>query len=155
VRLPGVFGDHMVLQQQQKIRVWGWADAREPVAVTLGEKTVKATADEAGRWQVELPPLAASKTPVALVVKGHNTIEVKDVLVGEVWVCSGQSNMELTVGSCTDAQAEIAAAKYPQIRHIKVPLVPSTSVNSDTTSSMTLTTAIRSARLTAWATCCS
>lgn len=125
VRLPGVFGDHMVLQQQQKIHVWGWADAREPVAVTLGEKTVKATADEAGRWQVELPPMAASKTPVALVVKGHNTIEVKDVLIGEVWVCSGQSNMEWTVGSCTNAQAEIAAANYPQIRHIKVPLVPS------------------------------
>ena len=125
VRLPSVFSDHMVLQQQQKIRVWGWADARESVAVTLGENTAKATSDDAGRWQVELPPMTASKTPIAFQVQGNNTVEIKDVLVGEVWLCSGQSNMEWTVASCTNAQAEIAAAKLPMIRHIKVPLVAS------------------------------
>jgi len=125
VRLASIFGDHMVLQQQQKIRVWGWADANEAVAVTLGRNTVETAGDDAGRWQVELPPLAASKTPLTLQVKGNNTIEVKDVLIGEVWLCSGQSNMEMTVASCTNAQAEIAAGNYPLIRHIKVPLVAS------------------------------
>jgi sialate O-acetylesterase len=125
VRLPNVFGDHMVLQQQQKIRIWGWADARESVVVTLGEHTAKATADDAGRWKVELPPMTASKVPLAVTVKGNNTVEFKDVLIGEVWLCSGQSNMEWTVASSTNAQAEIAAAKNPMIRHIKVPLVSS------------------------------
>ena len=71
VRLPSVFGDHMVLQQQQKIRVWGWADAGESVVVTLGEHTAKATADDAGRWKVELPPMTASKMPMAFDREGQ------------------------------------------------------------------------------------
>ncbi|MDA1230071.1 MAG: 9-O-acetylesterase [Planctomycetota bacterium] len=126
VRLPAVFGDHMVLQQQMTIRIWGWADAGESVAVTLGSNTVTAKPDDTGRWQVELPEMTASKQPVKLTVKGKNTLEFHDVLIGEVWLCSGQSNMEWTVGSCTNAAAEIAAAKSPMIRHIKVPLVQST-----------------------------
>lgn len=126
VRLPAVFGDHMVLQQQTKIRIWGWADADEAVSVTLGTNSATAKPDETGRWEVELPEMVGSKQAVKLTVKGKNTIEFADVLIGEVWLCSGQSNMEWTVASCTNAAAEIEAAKYPEIRHIKVPLVPST-----------------------------
>ena len=125
VRLASVFGDHMVLQQQQAIRVWGWADAGEKVVVTLGEHSAEAKPDDTGRWKVELPPMAASKQPVAFRVQGRNVINLQDVLIGEVWLCSGQSNMEWTVASCTNAQAEIAAADFPTIRHIKVPLVAS------------------------------
>ncbi len=126
VRLPAVFSDHMVLQQQHKIRIWGWADAGEAVSVTLGSNRETAKANATGRWQVELAPMLASKVPTTITVKGNNTLEIKDVLVGEVWLCSGQSNMEWPVAACTNAQQEIAEAKYPLIRHIKVPLVQST-----------------------------
>jgi sialate O-acetylesterase len=125
VRLPAVFSEHMVLQQKQPIRVWGWADAKEAVSVTLAGNTTQTKADEAGRWQVELPPLVASKVATTLSVKGNNTIEVGDILIGEVWLCSGQSNMEWPVAASTDAQKEIATANDPMIRHIKVPLVQS------------------------------
>ncbi len=126
VRLPAVFSDHMVLQQQQKIRIWGGAEKGESVTVTIGSNSASAKADDAGRWQIELPPMMASKTPTTITVKGSNTIEIMDVLVGEVWLCSGQSNMEWPVAACTKAQDEITASKSPMIRHIKVPLVQST-----------------------------
>ena len=126
VRLPAVFSEHMVLQQQQTIRIWGWADVGEAVTVTVGTNRETSKANEAGYWQVELPPMQASKDPTVITVTGNNTVEIKDVLVGEVWLCSGQSNMEWPVAACTNAQAEIAVANYPMIRHIKVPLVQST-----------------------------
>ncbi|MFO0013585.1 MAG: sialate O-acetylesterase [Planctomycetota bacterium] len=125
VRVADIFGDHMVLQQQQTVRVWGWADANESVTVTLGANRATARPGASGRWQVELPPMTASKTPTTITIQGSNTIEIKDVLVGEVWLCSGQSNMEWTVAISANPQEEIAAAKYPLIRHIKIPLVQS------------------------------
>lgn len=131
VRLASVFNDHMVLQQQQPIRIWGWAKPGEVVKVTLGANAGDATANQSGRWQVELPALSANKSPQSILIQGKNAIEIKDVLVGEVWLCSGQSNMEWTVGSSTNAAAEIAAAQYPMIRHIKVPRVPSTMPLND------------------------
>lgn len=125
VRVPAVFSEHMVLQQQQKVRIWGWADSGESVTVTIGKNSETAKPNDSGRWQVELPPMTASKTPTSITIKGKNTIEIKDVLVGEVWLCSGQSNMEWPVGASMNAKQEIADAKYPLIRHIKVPLVQS------------------------------
>jgi sialate O-acetylesterase len=115
----------MVLQQQLPIRVWGWGDAGESVRVSLGDRNAAATVNADGRWQVELPPLQASSQPLVLTIQANNTIEIKDVLIGEVWLCSGQSNMEWTVQSSSNAQAEIAAAKYPQIRHLKIEHRPS------------------------------
>ncbi|QEF98645.1 hypothetical protein Mal15_27000 [Stieleria maiorica] len=131
VRLPGFIGDHMVLQQQQPVRLWGWADAGETVEVSLAENKATATPDETGRWQVELPAMDASNSPQTLTVKGNNTIQVNDVLVGEVWLCSGQSNMEWSVAASANAKAEIAAADYPLIRHIKIPRNPSTTPLDD------------------------
>lgn len=125
VRLPGFYGNHMVLQQQSKIRIWGWADADETVTVSIGDNVAKATTNSAGKWQVELKPMKASKNPVTLSVKGNNQIEIKDVLVGEVWLCSGQSNMEWSVKASGNANEEIAAANHPLIRHIKIPRQPS------------------------------
>ncbi len=126
VRLPAVFGDHMVLQQKQKIRIWGWADSAEKVTVTFGDQSSSTEADASGRWQLELPAMSANKIPQKLVVKGKNTVELQDILIGEVWLCSGQSNMEWSVAASTNAQQEIASANYPMIRHIKVPLRQST-----------------------------
>lgn len=97
VKLPGLFGDHMVLQQGQTVPVWGWADPGEAVTVTLGQASGQATAGAAGRWRVDLPRLAMSKEPQQLVVAGKNRVVCEDVLVGEVWLCSGQSNMQFGI----------------------------------------------------------
>lgn len=125
VTLPAIFSDHMVLQQKQPIRVWGWGAKGEAVEVSLAGNSVKTEVNDAGKWEVKLPQLDASQKPLKLVVKGNNTLEFNDVLIGEVWLCSGQSNMEWSVAASSNAGAEIAAAKYPLIRHIKVPLVQS------------------------------
>lgn len=124
VRLPHVFGDHMVLQRDAAIPVWGWAEPGEAIEVVLeGADPVATTADARGEWRVDLAPRAAGG-PWALTVRGANTIAFEDVLVGEVWLCSGQSNMEWTLDKARDAEAEIAAAEWPRLRHLKVPLVP-------------------------------
>lgn len=135
VKLPGFFGDSMVVQQEMPVRVWGTAEPGESVQVTL-EKSRKKTsqavvADESGKWRVELPAQQASHDAHKMIVQGNNTIEINDVLIGEVWLCSGQSNMEWAVRSCSDAKAEIAAANYPLIRHIKIGRNPSTSPRED------------------------
>lgn len=121
VTLPHVFGSHMVLQRDRAILVWGWADREEEVSVQIGDRpAVIAAADKAGAWRVTLPAMRAGG-PFTVKVAGKNTITLDDVLVGEVWLCSGQSNMEMVVASCMNAQEEITAANHPQIRHIKVP----------------------------------
>ncbi len=119
VRLPGFFNDHMVLQQQATIKVWGWSDVGESVTVSLGEQSATATGGDNGTWSVELPAQQASKTPAKLTIKGNNAIEINDVLIGEVWLCSGQSNMEWNVKSSTNAEQEISSANHPLIRHVK------------------------------------
>lgn len=131
VRLPGFIGDHMVLQQEKTVRIWGWADQGEAVVVKLDDKSATATPDKSGRWQAKFPAMKASKQAIKLTVTGKNTIEVNDILIGEVWLCSGQSNMEWTVRSSTNADDEIAAANYPLIRHLKVPRAPSTDAIDD------------------------
>jgi sialate O-acetylesterase len=93
VRLPGLFSDQMVLQQGVNVPVWGWADEGEEVTVEFKGQKLKARAKD-GRWRVTLPRLKASAEPAVLRVSGRNTIEIRDVLVGEVWVASGQSNMQ-------------------------------------------------------------
>ena len=125
VRLPGFFGSHMVLQQKQPIKLWGWADANESITATIGENSATATADGQGKWKLELPAMPASNDAVTLTVKGNNTIELTDVLIGEVWLCSGQSNMEWSVARSATPQKETASANYPLIRHIKVSKTPS------------------------------
>jgi sialate O-acetylesterase len=116
VKLPNVFGSHMVLQQEQPIRVFGWADAGEEVTVELAGQSAKTKADSKGKWRVELPAMKADGKPQTLTVKASNTIEITDILLGEVWICSGQSNMEWRVAGTMNAKEEAAAADYPNIR---------------------------------------
>ena len=131
VKLPSILGNHMVLQQGEPVPVWGWADVGEKVTVTFHGKTVETKADKAGKWQVRLPAMKANAKGADLVVKGSNEIKLSDVLVGEVWLCSGQSNMEWTVARSANAKQEIANAKHPLIRHVKVPHRPSDKPESD------------------------
>ncbi len=122
VKVPAIFGPHMVLQRDQKDRVWGWAEPGEEVTVALEGQTKSTKAGADGSWQVVLDPMPAGG-PFTISIKGKNTITLEDVLVGEVWICSGQSNMQMSVGSSNDADLEIASAKYPRIRLISVPQV--------------------------------
>ncbi len=133
VKLPSVFGDHMVLQQSQRLPVWGWADPGESVTVAVAGQTKKTKAGKDGAWQLRLKPLKVSKLPVAFSVKGSTTIDYKDVLVGEVWLCSGQSNMEWRVSQSGNAKEEVANGNHPMIRHIKIPRRPSDKPEKDVT----------------------
>lgn len=118
VRLPAVFSDHMVLQRDATVPVWGWADPGEKVTVTIGGQVQAATADTAGKWMVKLSRLDRV-VPPTLTVKGRNTITINDVLVGEVWLGSGQSNMAMTVARSQDFDTEKPAAVFPEIRMFK------------------------------------
>lgn len=117
VRLPALISDHMLVQRDAPIKIWGDADPGEEVSVTLGAARAAVKADALGRWTAVLPPIAAGG-PFELTV---NTVVIKDVLAGEVWIASGQSNMGMTVGRSNDAEKEIAGANYPRIRlfHVK------------------------------------
>ena len=122
VKLASIFTDNMVLQREQPLRIWGTAAPGEQISVSIGNSSGKTAADENGRWQVELPQQQASTEPLRFEVQGNNRVALQNVLVGEVWLCSGQSNMEWTVAISGNAGEEIAAATDSLIRHIKVPL---------------------------------
>lgn len=119
VKLPHIFSANMVLQQGIEIPVWGWANKGERITVSLNEISVRTRCDKTGKWMVKLPAQSYGG-PYTLIVKGKNTIELKNVLIGEVWICSGQSNMEFQVQQSINAQQEIADANYPKIRLFQV-----------------------------------
>ncbi|NLZ01690.1 MAG: sialate O-acetylesterase [Pirellulaceae bacterium] len=140
VRLPKIFGPKMVLQREMPIPVWGWADPGEKVSVKLGSgRAETATAGDDGAWRVTLPAQPAGG-PTDLTVSGKNTIRLEDLLIGEVWLCSGQSNMEWVVANCDRAADEIAAADYPQIRHIQIPKTPAGFPQDDVNAAWTVCT---------------
>ncbi len=123
VALNNMFGDHMVLQQGIRNKVWGKADPGENVTVTLGSQTRSAVAGADGAWELFLEPVQEYGGPHTLTVKGKNEVKFEDVLIGEVWVCAGQSNMQWSVNSSNDPDIEKAAANFPNIRLISVPQV--------------------------------
>lgn len=117
VKLPAIFSNHMVLQQSSKIPVWGTAAVEEAVTVTLANQTQTVKTNDKGNWQINLKPMKAGG-PHTLTVAGdaRHTIVMSNVMIGEVWVCSGQSNMQWSVDRSNNAKKEIAAAKWPNIR---------------------------------------
>jgi sialate O-acetylesterase len=122
VKMPAIFGDHMVLQQDTALPVWGTADAGEKVTVSVGSSTGSAVAGTDGKWMVKLTPLPAGTTPLTMTVAGKNTLTFQDVLAGDVWICSGQSNMEFGLSMAHNAQDEIPKANIPLLRLFLVPL---------------------------------
>jgi sialate O-acetylesterase len=123
VSLNNMFGDHMVLQHGIRNKVWGRAAPGEAVTVTLGSQTHSTTAGPDGAWFVLLDPINIYGGPHVLTVAGKNTVTFNDVLIGEVWVCSGQSNMQWSVNQSKDADLEKPAARLPHVRLISVPQV--------------------------------
>ena len=120
VKVPAIFGSHMMLQRDQKDRIWGWAEPGEEVTVKIAGQSQTTKAGPDGSWQVMLDAMPAGG-PHVLSIQGKNSVQLEDVLVGEVWICSGQSNMQWSVAGSRDADLELATAKYPNIRLISVP----------------------------------
>jgi sialate O-acetylesterase len=130
VKLPALISNNMVLQAGKPLPIWGFADAGEKVTVTLGDQKAEATADDKGAWKVTLKPLKAGDA-VTMTVAGKNTIEVKNILVGSVWVCSGQSNMQFGLNGAHNVAAEQPKAAYPKIRLFTVPDITSLTPKND------------------------
>jgi sialate O-acetylesterase len=117
--IPKVFGDNMVLQRNIAVPVWGWAVKGDKITVSFNNQTQTAIADDKGNWMVKLSAMKANKTPQIMTIAGTDKITYKNILVGDVWLCSGQSNMEFGVGGSLNVKQETAAANYPDIRLIK------------------------------------
>ena len=120
-KLPSILGSHMVLQQGEKCPIWGWDDSDKVVTVEFAGQKHTAKVSDGGRWEVHLDPMKANAKGQTLTIRGSSKLELTDVLVGEVWLCSGQSNMEWRVVQSANSKEEIANANHPLIRHIKIP----------------------------------
>ena len=133
VKLPAIISDHMVVQADMEVPVWGWADAGEEVTVSLAGQTASVKTPAEGRWQVKLKPMKAMAEAQTLTVKGKNTLAVQDVLVGEVWLGSGQSNMAMTVNSSLNYEQEQKMANLPLVRMFTVERASKTEPQTDCT----------------------
>ena len=138
LKLADIFADHMVLQRDLAVPVWGWDEPATKVTVTFGDQTKETTADEDGKWMVRLDPMPANAVSAELNVAGSESLKLTDILVGDVWLCSGQSNMEWSVKGCLDSRNpdnpvkdEIQAADFPLIRHVAVPRLTSYDMAKD------------------------
>ena len=148
VRLPAIISDNMVLQQNTKVRIWGNANAGEHVTVTFDKKSAHAVADAQGRWQLFLGPLKPGG-PFELIVKGDNLLTIKNVLVGEVWLCSGQSNMEWPLVNTVNGKEAVSQANHPEIRLFTVVHQTSPSPLSDLQGRWVVTTPDEAAQFSA------
>jgi len=149
VKLPAIFGDHMVLQRDAKVPVWGTAAAGEQMTVSFGDAKATATAGEDGKWTATLDSLKASDKPADFTVTGKNTITLHDVLVGDVWVAAGQSNMVLPLSGASNASTEVPAADHPTIRLFRVGKNPACEPLTDCTGSWQLCTPATAANYSA------
>lgn len=131
VSLAPLFRDGAVLQQGKPVPIWGKASPNENITVEFAGQKKMTAADAEGKWQILLDPLPASPSPAEMTVTGANSVKISDILVGEVWICSGQSNMAWTVANAKDFVREAAAANHPLIRQFKVPLLASDKPEDD------------------------
>lgn len=131
VKVPAVIGSHMVLQRDRPVPIWGSAEPGEEVSVSFGGESVSVKAGEKGTWKVNLPPMKANSKPQTLTVAGKNKIVLEDILVGEVWLGSGQSNMEWSINASQGAKEHAAAASKPTIRLFQVPKVQTSAPAAD------------------------
>src|ERR1044072_1574819 len=139
VRVPSLIGDNMVLQQGKKGRIWGWANPKERVAVEVAGNKMSVVTDYGGHWQTMIGPLK-SGGPFTLNITGSNALTFKNVLVGEVWVCSGQSNMEWPLVNTNNGADTVAQANFPDIRLFTVQKSTSSSPLEDVKGHWVVTT---------------
>jgi len=137
LKMPAVFSDNMVLQRDEKVAVWGWADAGQSVQIVFGGQKKSAKADNTGRFMALLDPMPMNKEGRSLLITaGQDKVEIKNILVGEVWLCSGQSNMQMSVKSSKDYEKEQAeSSRYPLIRMFLTDLKANIKPQDDCTGS--------------------
>ncbi|HEY9715033.1 MAG TPA: sialate O-acetylesterase [Chroococcales cyanobacterium] len=123
VKLPAILSDGMILQRDKPIRIWGTADPDEIIGIRFGANFGKATADKNGHWLVQLPPVAAGG-PYQMTIRGKNTIVLSDILIGEVWLCAGQSNMSAPLYYCDHTDKDVKEANYPTLRFYQTKQMP-------------------------------
>lgn len=131
LRFPAIIGDQMILQRDQPNRIWGWDDPGTVVTVSIAGGTQTVTASASGDWEVMIDPLPATGEPLIMKIEGTNSEEIKDILAGEVWLCSGQSNMSWTIKNSFDGDLAVAEAGNPHIRLITVPRVGTQELQDD------------------------
>jgi sialate O-acetylesterase len=131
IKLARVFSEHMVLQRDKPVPVWGWGEPGEAVTVTLGSQSRSTMTNSVGRWRVTFDKLSVSEDPLTLTACGKNMLTVNDILIGEVWLCSGQSNMAMTVNRARDFETEKKSADLPRIRMFTVKSGPATKIQDD------------------------
>ena len=131
LKLPAVIGDHMVLQQKQSDPIWGWDTPGTKVTVKFAGQSKSAEAGADGRWSVKLDPMPANEKPQTMTIFGSSKKEVQDILIGEVWMCSGQSNMGFTVSGDWNGDIQSASSNLPNLRLIKVPNVGTQELQQD------------------------
>jgi sialate O-acetylesterase len=131
LKLPAIFSNQMVLQREQANPIWGWAEPNADVVVVLGQQTKQGKADADGKWRVTLDPLPAGGPHQIVIESGKDRRAIEDVLVGEVWVCSGQSNMQWSINQTKDADLTKVTAHYPNLRVITVPIRGTQEPQSD------------------------
>ena len=131
VSLPAIFGNNMVLQRDHENPVWGWAKKGEQITVSIDDQSHETTAAEDGSWRIMLKPMTATGKPLTMSVKGDNKRHFENILVGEVWLCSGQSNMGMSVSRAEDADLEMMSAKHPNLRIISIPQVGTQEAQKD------------------------
>ncbi len=138
VKLPSIIGDNMVLQRGKQVTIWGWANPGEEVMASVSWHGMKwaVTADEEGKWSFKMNSPDAGG-PYEMTISGKNVITIKNILVGEIWVCSGQSNMQWAVRQSNNAEQEIAEADYPNIRLFSVERTVADKPQPDCTGSWT------------------
>ena len=122
VKLPKIIWSNMVLQRDEPVQIWGWADKNEKVTVKFNNQTAKTKTKASGEWKVSLKPMPAGG-PFEMEISGKNKLVLNNILIGDVWICSGQSNMQWSVSQAMNSEQEIAAANYPNIRLFSVPRV--------------------------------
>jgi sialate O-acetylesterase len=130
VRLAEVFGEHMVLQRERPLRLWGQATPGKTLAVAFAGRRAQVKVDASGRWQVQFPPLPAGG-PHRLTVAGDGSVELQDVLIGDVWLLGGQSNMEWPLAPTDTGPQDLASPQNPQLRQLRLPLRASLQPQAD------------------------
>lgn len=131
VKVPSIFGDHMVLQQEKPVPVWGTADPGEKVTVAVGDESASATADGDGKWRVKLALMKSGRQPLKMTIAGRNTLTLEDVLVGEVWLTSGQSNMEFALRYMETGPEDAAKSTDSGLRLFQVNRKPGIDPRTD------------------------
>ena len=131
VKTPAIIGNNMVLQQNHKNTIWGWDNPGQDIEVFISGQSHYGKTDKDGYWEITLNPMKSSFSPATMTIKGSSVLKYTNILVGEVWVCSGQSNMQWSVGQSDDKELEAMSAKFPNLRLISVPQVGTQKPQND------------------------